>query len=168
MPTQEVIVKKVEAVRVASIRRTIPTYAAQGAMWNELDAYLARNAIRPIGPCIALYHDTEYRERDVDIETCEPVPPHANGQAEVSVKTLPAVETMATVLHHGGFENIGQAYGALIAWIESSGYRITGTNREVYLRAVVDADMLAQYPPEFVTADEAERLTEIQFPVEKI
>lgn len=168
MPNQEVIVKKVEALRVAAIRRTIPAYNAQGLLWNELDAFLAQQQIRPTGPCLTLYHDPEYRERDVDVEVCEPVPPNATGSAQVTVTILPAAETMATILHHGGFENVGESYGALMAWIERNGYRIAGTNREVYLRAVVPPEMLAQYPSEFVTADEAERLTEIQFPVQKI
>lgn len=167
MPSHEVIVKKIDAVRVASIRRTIPTYGDQGPLWNELDAFLAANKLNPTGPCIALYHDPEYRERDVDTEVCEPVPANATGNALVRIYTLPAAETAVTLLHHGGFENIGESYSALLGWVERNGYRIAGTNREVYLRAVVPADMLGQYPSEFVTANEAERLTEIQFPVEK-
>ena len=38
-----------------------------------------------------LYHDTEYRDHDVDVEVCEPV----------QVQALPGVARMACVVHHG-------------------------------------------------------------------
>lgn len=167
MPSHEVIVKKVDALRVAAIRRTIPTYADQGPLWGALDAYLAEHHLTPTGPCLTVYYDTEYRERDVEVEVCEPVPNNASSSDGVTVYTLPAVETMATVLHRGGFENVGETYGALLAWIEQNGYRIVGPNREVYLRACMDVPSAVQYPSEYITTDPAERLTEIQFPVEK-
>ncbi|MBI4672657.1 MAG: MerR family transcriptional regulator [Chloroflexi bacterium] len=168
MPSHEMIVKKVDALRVAAIRRTIPTYAEQGPLWGALEEYLAQQHITPNGPCLTIYYDTEYRERDVDVEACEPAPNNAASSNGVTVYTLAAVETMATVLHRGGFENVGETYGALLAWIEKNGYRIVGPNREVYLRAFVDMPGAAPYPSEYITTNPAERLTEIQFPVEKV
>ena len=68
---------------------------------------------------------------------------------------LPSVEHMATTVHHGSFDTIGWAYAALLAWIEGDGYRVTGPNREIYLRGGDE-----QGNPEYVT--------EIQFPVGKV
>ena len=45
MPEYEVIVKKVEPISVFSIRDVIPDYPDQGALWDELDAYLDRHRI---------------------------------------------------------------------------------------------------------------------------
>lgn len=60
---------------------------------------------------------------------------------------------MACTVHHGSFATIGGAYAALLAWIEEHGYRPAGPHRELYLRGEDPA--------------EEDRITEIQFPVEK-
>lgn len=39
MPTQEVVIKRVEPMRVASLRDVIPTFDAQGSLWQELGAF---------------------------------------------------------------------------------------------------------------------------------
>ena len=52
----------------------------------------------------------------------------------VKVETLPGAATVASVVHHGPFATLGQAYGAVFSWIEENGYRLAGPNREVYLQ----------------------------------
>jgi len=76
-------------------------------------------------------------------------------QEQVKVYELPAVEKMACVVHHGSYDDLGQAYMDLLAWIETNGYRITGPNRDVYLRG-----------PES-SGDPTTYVTEVQVPVEK-
>lgn len=167
MPSQDVIIKRVAPLRVAAIRGVIPSYPEQGGLWQALDGYLARRKVNPVGPCLTIYHDFEYREYDVDVEVAEPVPGSPPEEGQVRVYDLPAVEAMACVLHHGDFHNMGETYGALTSWIGSNGYRIVGPNREVYLRAVGYPSTQVQYPPEYLTGADSDRLTEIQFPVEK-
>ncbi|WP_027625965.1 MerR family transcriptional regulator [Clostridium lundense] len=53
-------------------------------------------------------------------------------------------------------ENISMTYNALIKWIEENGYKIAGSNRELYLEG------------EWSTPNIQEYITEIQIPVEKI
>jgi effector-binding domain-containing protein len=159
MPTYEVVLKKVPAIRVASIRNTIPTYSQQAHLWGELEAPLKQHKIQPKGPCFTLYHDTEYRERDVDAEVCEPVETAARGNGPVTTRDLPAVEKMASVVHHGSFSTIGQAYTTLLKWIEDNGYRIIGPNREVCLHIATEGP---------VRQDDPSYVIEIQFPVQKI
>ncbi|MEW5721012.1 MAG: MerR family transcriptional regulator [Chloroflexota bacterium] len=157
MPTYEVVIKKVPPLRVASLRGIIPTFPEQGELWNELEAYLGQQRIKPTGPCLTLYHDAEYKERDIDAEVCEPVDASARGgNARVKLYDLPAVETMACVVHHGAFNTLSQAYNALMQWIQQNGYRICGPDREIYVKA---AEPARQDDPSYVT--------EIQVPVEK-
>ena len=47
MPTYEVVLKKVSAQRVASIRDIIPTYNQQQHLWAESDAFLKQQRIQP-------------------------------------------------------------------------------------------------------------------------
>ena len=41
MSKYDVLIKKVQAVKAASIRAVVPTPPDQGALWGELEGYLA-------------------------------------------------------------------------------------------------------------------------------
>ena len=73
MSKYDVVIKKVDAVKVASVRDVVPTPPDQGGLWGELEGYLAMQRVRPNGACFTLYHDEEYKERDWDLEVCEPI-----------------------------------------------------------------------------------------------
>jgi DNA-binding transcriptional MerR regulator len=162
MSKYDVLIKKVEPIRVAAIRDIVPTPPEQGRLWGELEQYLASQHTRLIdAPCLTLYYDDEYKEVDWDLEVCEPVAPGLPESERVKVYTLPAVESMACTIHHGAFTSINDAYQAAIKWIDLNGYRICGPTREVYLRtADQDSEGASQTDPNTVT--------EIQFPVEKV
>jgi effector-binding domain-containing protein len=154
MSKYDVVIKKVEPQRVAALRDVVANYSAQGPLWNELEGFLARHNVRPAAPCLTVYYDTEYKERDVDLEVCEVVSGALPVDERVRVRELPGVETMACTVHHGPFTTLDQAYAALMQWVEANGYRIMGPNREVYLRSSGQQD-------------DPNCVTEIQFPVEK-
>jgi effector-binding domain-containing protein len=156
MSKYDVVIKKVEPMRVASLREVVPTPPDQGRLWKELEGYLAMQRVRPAGPCFSLYHDEEYKERDWDIEVCEPLAEAATASNKVKVYELPGVETMACTVHEGPFTSLGEAYGAVMRWVDENGYAIIGPIREVYLR---EAKHGSQTDPQTVT--------EIQAPVKK-
>ena len=158
MSKYDVVIKKVDAVKVASIRDVVTTPPEQSGLWDELEGYLAMQRVRPAdrrGACFTLYHDEEYKERDWDLEVCEPITDALTESKRVKVRTLPAA-SLACAIHHGPFVTINEAYAAIGKWIEANGYRITGPCREVYLKG---AENGSQTDPNTVT--------EIQFPVEK-
>jgi effector-binding domain-containing protein len=64
---------------------------------------------------------------------------------------------MATTIHHGPYNSIGEAHTAVITWIDSNGYHIVGPDREVYL---YNAPPFRKDDPSFVT--------EIQYPVARL
>jgi effector-binding domain-containing protein len=156
MSKYDVVIKKVEEIKTASVRDVVPTPPEQGGLWGELEGYLAMNRVRPTGACFTLYHDDEFKERDWDLEVCEPIDVDVTESKRVKVRTLPA-STLACTLHNGPFTTIGEAYNAIGKWITDNGYRITGPCREVYLR-----------PSKNGSQTDPETVTEIQFPVEKI
>ena len=49
------------------------------------------------------------------------------------MRELPAVETMASVIHKGDIWDVGQAMVALYSWIGSHGYASAGPYRELHL-----------------------------------
>jgi len=153
MPDYKVVVKKVEPQLVASMRGILPAYGEIGQFYGEIFKYLAKKMIfKPAGPTMFICHDSEYKERDVDVEACVPIKKSIPGSDKIKVYELPGIEAACTI-YKGPLEGISEAYGVLMAWIESNGYQITGPDRELYLT--------------FDAKDASKNVTEIQFPVAK-
>lgn len=161
MPKYEVVFKKVTAQKVVSIREIAPTVKSVGELFDAVVEAVARDGVKSTGPWIAIYHHEGYREHDLDLEVAVPVDSVFNdaialaGGRQMTVRELPATETMASLLYQGDYGNIGEAYMAIGNLIGAQGYTCGVPCREVYLRAPGDVDNPAQY------------LTEIQFPAEK-
>ena len=168
MPTYDIVLKKVDPQRVISVRDTLPTFGDQVSLWIELANYLISRKTKAAGPSITIYHDPEYCERDVDLETATPVSVSLPESQRVKVRELPGIDVVATLIHKGRYENFGQTYSALVSWIEANGYRITGPNREVYLLCAANVYDDPTVFGEYLTEDPDEFLTEIQFPVDKV
>ncbi len=153
MPEYEVVLKKIEPLRVAAVRQTIPVYSQIGSLFDELTVYGQKHNVRFKGG-LAIWYDPEYRESDIDGEaaciTDDPLP----ADERIKEKTLAGIETAACVVHQGSFQTMNGAYTALLGWLDAHGYVVNGPNRELYLNAGN-----AQDDPSFVT--------EIQFPVVK-
>ncbi len=168
MPTYDILVKKIEPLTVASLRKTIPQPQEVGMMMQDLFMTLDRCGIRPAGPPSAIWHDTEHKEADWDTEVVVQVDqvdatnmhPLTNlgplGESAVKIVRLPGVSAMASTYHKGSYEGFPEAYTALMSWIETNGYHLAGPMREIYL---VGPGPEATYPAAY--------LTEIQVPVEK-
>jgi effector-binding domain-containing protein len=154
MPVYDVIIKKVEAQKVASVRDVIPTYGDIGNLFNELYSYLGRQRVQFGGPPIGVYYDHEYRDRDVDVEVAIPLNGTIPTTKRIVSHELPEIEQAACLIHKGPYENFNQAYKALMTWVETNGYLIAGPNREVYLQGPGQGD-----PSTYIT--------EIQLPVKK-
>jgi effector-binding domain-containing protein len=152
MPSQEVVLKKVPAQPVAAVRDTAPEYSAIGQLLGEVFGHLGQHKVGPAGPPIGIYHDHEYREKDVDIEAAVPVAGAVPEGERVKARELPAAE-VACIVHQGSFDTLSGTYGQLMGWVESNGYRISGPTREVYVQWQED--------------DPSGNVTEIQLPVEK-
>ena len=154
MPTQEVIVKKVPAQAVASVRDNVPI-AGLSQLFGELFGYLGQRGLGPAGPPIGIYYDEEFREGPIDAEIAAPVAGSVPESDRIKLRELPAIEQAASIIHEGSYEDVGGTYSQLLQWVEANGYRITGPVREVYLEG-----------PE-PDRDPSAYVTEIQFPVER-
>ena len=156
MPDYQVVIKKVEPQVIASIRAVLPKYSDIGGLYGEVFGYLgSRGIMKPAGPTLFICYDAEYKEKDVDVEVGVPIAGSIPDSGRVKVYELSGMEEAACVIYKGPYENIGEAYSAIVSWAESSGYRITGPDRELYLVSPADTDDPNQY------------ITEIQFPVKK-
>lgn len=157
MPEYDVVIKTVETLKVASTRSVIPTYSDVGTLFGEVYGYLMQSRITPAGPPMAIYHDPEYKEENVDVEAAVPLEKQVPATKMIKMRDLPGAQVANTV-HHGGYDSIGEAYNTLMKWIGANGYRVSGPCREVYLKGPDKENM---------DADPSEFVTEVQCPVEK-
>ncbi len=153
----DVVIKSAQEIKIASVRDVVPTPPEQGPLWQELEDYLAMQHVHPNGACFTLYHDDEFKERDWDLEVCEPIEAKLNESKRIKVRTLSAVNAMACTIHNGPFGTLAEAYNAIGKWITDNGYQIVGPCRELYLQTAGDGNQ-----------NDPDTVTEIQFPVEKI
>ena len=158
MSRYDVVIKKIEPTRVASVRGVVPTPPDQRSLWDELMSYLHQKNARMSGPPMAIYHDPEFKERDWDIEVVMPLSSDVPSGSGIQVYDLPGAEKMACVVHTGPFATIGEAYDALAKWIDQNGYQIVGPGRELNLRL----------PEKLGDQHDLNTVNEIQFPVEKV
>jgi effector-binding domain-containing protein len=149
MPAYEVVTKQIGPQLVASARDTLSTYPEVGRLIQEVYAHLHQFDVG--GSCAAIWHDMEHKESDIDGEGAVFIDARVPGTDRIKVYELPG-GLVASVVHHGSFNDFPPAYAAVLGWIEANGYQIVGPNREVYLR-----------PSD--RQDDASAITEIQFPV---
>ncbi|HJQ14377.1 MAG TPA: MerR family transcriptional regulator [Anaerolineales bacterium] len=157
MSKYDVVIKKIEPMKVASVRGIVPTPPDQRSLWDELISYLQQKDVHMMGPPMAIYHDPEFKERDWDIEVVMPLSEEIPPSGRVQIYELPGAEKMACVVHTGPFATIMEAYNALAKWVDQNGYQIVGPGRELNLR-------LPDTPGD---QNDPNTVNEIQFPVEK-
>jgi effector-binding domain-containing protein len=112
--------------------------------------------VRPGGPCLTIYYDEGYKEKDVDAEVCEPIAGALEASPRVRVRQLPAAE-VASAVYRGPYSGLGETIEAVVRWIEANGYRVVGPEREIYLQ-----------PGRGDSQTDPETVTEVQFPVERL
>ncbi len=149
MSQYEILIKKVEPLTVYSKRQIVPTedmvIQLLESVWNDI----AAANVRKVGPSITIYHQVEYKERDLDVEAAMPI---AAG-CGLETSELPPIEKAAALVYYGSHDGLPAAYGALARWIEENNYRMEGFCRTLFLTcAETEED-----PGKFVT--------EIQVPV---
>jgi effector-binding domain-containing protein len=152
--TKDVVVKETAPQWIASVRETIENYPSVGKLYGELFGALGPNA-GSAGPCLAIWHDPEFRERDVDAEAAVVLKQAIPARGRVKVYELPGA-TVASLIHHGAYNRLSEAYDALVKWLEPNGYRLAGPMREIYL-----------HMSQPVRQDDESYVTEIQAPVAK-
>jgi DNA-binding transcriptional MerR regulator len=157
MPAYDVVLKKVAPLQVAQVRGVAPDMEQIGPtlerLFDQVMRFISQQGAASIGPGITLYYDTEPREGAISVGACMAFEGELHAGELVQVVELPACETVASVIHHGSFSTLNQAYNAILTWIESNGYHISGPNRELNL----------EYER---GGDQSKFVTEVQFPVE--
>jgi DNA-binding transcriptional MerR regulator len=152
-----VSLKKIPSYPALTLRKIIPTYFSEGELWLELGERMERANIRQPQNTLnfAIYHDSDFRESDVDVEVCTVLPEPAQYRNSELFRETEEVETMVCFMVYGSFENIGPAFESFARWLsENDRYKMIGLNRQIVHRGPWNEKNPEKY------------LTEIQIPVE--
>lgn len=155
----EVVLKELPEVIVFSARMVIPDYNYYFEIVPKIgeEVSKANPELKCTVPeyCFVIYHDGEYKEKDIDIEFCQAVTSYGKETESIKFKKIEKVEKAACVYHKGPYRTIGKAYAHLYKWIEDNGYLPSDNPRESYINGIWNKE------------DENDWLTELQVPVMK-
>ncbi len=124
------------------------------AGFGKVMTLLGDVGVDPIGIPFTRYFQAPDAESEGDIAMCVPI---AVGDFDVAdhegmdIVQIPETVT-ASVVHRGSYDDMGESYATVAAWVHEQGLDVVGPAREVYLNS-----------PAEVTEDEL--LTEIHFPL---
>jgi len=153
MDEYEVTIKKLEPQLALCLRRVMPSYYDEGSLWEEMCAHTdTLKDTQFAGPPMTIFHDGEYKDKDIDMELAMPVTDRIAESGDIKLRTLPGHEQVASILHKGPFDSIHSAYQFMLKWVEQNNYRLAGPDRVLYL---ID--------PKEVPPDEI--LQELQLPI---
>ncbi len=113
-------IKAIPEYQVLSLRRIVSTYYSEGDLWNELSAFAKEQKIEISSHTFSVYHDTVYKEQNVDIELCVPVSKLCKDIAPFCFHIIKPVPVMACTMVYGDFSNIKGAYIAFAEWLQKT------------------------------------------------
>lgn len=131
----QVTMKSIPSYQVLSYRKIIPDYYAEGIMWNKMVQFADRHSITLYNDTFSIYHDMEYKEKDVDVELCALVEKTGKDMEGFTFRHTEPVPHMACTMVYGGFEHIAGAYLSLAKWLQKNAhYKMTGKSRQIVHR----------------------------------
>lgn len=153
-----VIIKSIPRYNIVSLRKKIPDYSYEGALWYELTNFINREHLdieRRSYNNIAIYHDEGHVDADADVEVAFIVKKLSRNIDHFVFRELESVEQMACMMVYGSYDKLSAAYQSFIYWLdEHSQYKMKGLSRQVTIIGKSDI------------SDPNDYLTEIQIPVQ--
>ncbi|MCO1656779.1 MerR family transcriptional regulator [Pseudonocardia humida] len=149
MPTQDVVLKPIPAVRVAELSATAAGYDHPTSITENLSPLYPRlmelleaSGTAVVGPPLAYYQPAprEPGDETITVHAAFPIVGEPPVDCGFAVVELPAVEAAATMLHHGSMSEAFRTEQTIAGWIDDNGYRPVGPGfaREVYLECPAD------------------------------
>lgn len=119
---------------VASVRGIIPTYQAEGLLWQRLMAGAPAAGARfaETGLGVAVFHDEDVVESDADVEVQLDVTRTFESTDDVRCVDVPA-QHVAVARLHGSYDGIPVATRALGQWVIENAREIVGPLFTIYV-----------------------------------
>ncbi|UYX54839.1 MerR family transcriptional regulator [Bacillus thuringiensis] len=128
-----VSLKEIPERKVASVRKVIPSYNYEGDLWSILMQEINVKNISIANPSysIAVFHDQEYKENDVDVEIQLNILGKYENTKDVHFEKIEPIK-VASIIVNGSYEQMTDVNEAVAKWIEAAGYELTGSMFNIY------------------------------------
>lgn len=143
-PILDVVVKTVPPQRYLALREVFPDVAAVRRFVVQLTAIVPHKLpVSSLSQIAFVIHSRMFDPDALDFEIgyllagTTGKPPAAvrlSEERELTVSDLPAVETMATLVHAGSITDTHRSYGLLGTWVEQQQWQIVGQGRQILLQ----------------------------------
>jgi DNA-binding transcriptional MerR regulator/effector-binding domain-containing protein len=140
MSTITAELKALPSLHVAQASADIPGFGPEnigpiiGPLFGRLLDDLNSAGVRLSGEAIAMYEANESGDGEgARAHAAFAVGADATAGTGFEITDVPGVELAATTIHHGSMATIGDAWEALLAWINDNGYELAGVCRELYI-----------------------------------
>ena len=140
-PILDVVVKAIPPQRYLALREVFADVAAVRRLVVQMTA-IAPHKMSPssLGQVAFVIHSRMFDPDALDFEVGylltgkSPAAIQLSEERIVTVRDLPAVEMMATLVHTGRLSDIHRSYGLLGTWVEQQQWQIVGQGRQVLLQ----------------------------------
>jgi DNA-binding transcriptional MerR regulator len=128
----DVTLKTLPERLVVSLRKVIPSYACEGELWYQMNEETGNNIVASNPEyCLAIFHDTEYKNNDVDVEIQMCVQKAGEDTENVKYKTVELTQ-FASAIHKGNYDTIGEVNESVAMWVNDNGYDFNGSMFNIY------------------------------------
>ncbi|MFV0395042.1 MAG: GyrI-like domain-containing protein [Coprobacillaceae bacterium] len=123
----DVILKEIPERNVMSIRQVVSEFSDEGTLWNALYTEAQKQKVEYTNPPLGmtLYHDPEYKEKDIDIEVQSTIVGDYNDTEVVKFFKAPAIEVVS-ITFKGSHEQMPTVMQEIAKWLEINNYVISG------------------------------------------
>ncbi|MEG0129822.1 MerR family transcriptional regulator [Clostridium sp.] len=127
-----VTLKEIPSRHVASCRSILPSYMDEGSLWQTMFSE-ASSPLKIDNPCysIAIFHDKEYKESNVDVEIQMCVKGNYIDSENVKFKDVDQV-LVASAMFKGSYDQIGNVNIAIANWVRDNNYKFNGPMFNIY------------------------------------
>jgi DNA-binding transcriptional MerR regulator len=140
-PVLDVVVKAIPPQRYLALREVFPDVASVRRLVIQVTTLVPpKMPASSLGQIAFVVHSRMFDPDALDFEVGylltgkSPAAIQVSEEQVLTVRDLPAVETMATLAHTGSINDIHRSYGLLGTWVEQQQWQIVGQGRQVLLQ----------------------------------
>jgi DNA-binding transcriptional MerR regulator len=140
----DVILKAVPAQPFLALREVLPDMEAVRRLVQTIATIVPTKVQQhSLDQIAVVLHSPLYDPEAFDLEIGyrltgkAPASLRLSEERELTLRELPAIDTLATLVHMGRVQDTHQTYGLLAQWIEQNQWQISGAGREVLMQLPV-------------------------------
>ncbi|MDD4795314.1 MAG: MerR family transcriptional regulator [Bacilli bacterium] len=120
-----VVKKTIPKRKVISLRKNVANYMNESILWNEIFEEIEKGKIKVLDDnySMSIYHDQEYKEKNVDIEVRVSVDVFYKDTKNIKFYETTSMEVIS-IIFTGSYEKMPDVTKSAMLWIELNNYEL--------------------------------------------